>query len=441
VIIDGPVTGTNGSLIANAANGDVNVNAATKTTTGSLTFTAKNNVNLNAATTVTTGNITAVAGQNVNVPAVMTVTTGDIVLVADNDGTGPGVVAGGTVAITCGANCLTITTGNLRIRFNPVNYASTAAEITAYDGNLTGAGVLDAKAWVFGNANNKQYDGTTTATLNPGFRPDVTAALPPVSLGAVTNANFDTKNVGVSKPVTFDSSFTDPAYALFAPYGTPAGHGLARANITPAPLTVTASNVTKAYGAAPTLSAFTTAGLVAGETVGSVTEVSAGQPASASVGSSPYAIVASNAAGGSFAAGNYTIGYVNGALTVTPLAALPTVVATPVAPASTPTGALLPVALGDTTIAMLTVASSAPPELVLAPTTIVLQQELPLVVAEDPTAARAADQALVVVGDPALAVVGDPPLAVAGGAAVVLPVKPALPVPVALPRPNKQDRN
>jgi hypothetical protein len=394
--------------VANAANGDVNVNAAVTTSIGSLTFGAKNNVNLSAATTVTTGNITAVAGQNVTAGAAMTVTTGDIVLVADNDGTGPGAIVGGTVAITCGANCLTITTGNLRIRFNPVSYATTNAEITAYGGKLTGGGVLDAKAWVFGDANNKQYDGTIAATLKPGFRPDVTAALPPVLWVAVTNANFDTKNVGVSKPVTFDSSFTDPAYALFAPYGTPAGHGVARANITPAPLTVTATNVTKAFGTAPALSAFTSAGLLAGETVGSVTEVSPGQPPGASVAGSPYPIVASSATGGSFAPGNYAIAYVNGVLTVGPAPARPALVATTGTPPNLTTGPLVPVVLFDTPPELLTVVAGAPPEFDLVPVAVVRQADPPAIAAIDP------------------------PLVVA--------VK-APPVFVAPPRPKKQDRN
>jgi hypothetical protein len=100
------------------------------------------------------------------------------------------------VAITCGSNCLTITTGQLSIRFNPVDYASTSSEVVAYDANLTGAGTLDAKAWVFGLGDNKVYDSTTTATaagplrvlyvcaevfpwLKTGGLADVSAGLPP----------------------------------------------------------------------------------------------------------------------------------------------------------------------------------------------------------------------------------------------------------------------
>ncbi|PRC92982.1 MBG domain-containing protein [Solimicrobium silvestre] len=88
--------------------------------------------------------------------------------------------------------------------------------------------------------------------------------------------------------------------------------------ITPAPLTITASNVTKTYGQTPSLSAFTSSGLVNGETVGSVTETSAGTSATAGVPGSPYSITASAASGGTFSASNYVISYVNGGLTVTP---------------------------------------------------------------------------------------------------------------------------
>ena len=102
----------------------------------------------------------------------------------DNDGTGPGAAAG-TVNITCGTSS-TITTGTLRIRFNPVSYATTGAEIIAYDANLIAAAALDAKAWVFGLGNNKIYDGTRTAIVS-GLKPDISAAAPVVTgtLGAL----------------------------------------------------------------------------------------------------------------------------------------------------------------------------------------------------------------------------------------------------------------
>ncbi len=401
VNVNQPITGTDGSLLANAGR-DVSVAAAVTTTTGNLAFTAVQDIHLNAATTITTGTLTAVGGRHVNVNAASTVTTGNMVFRADNDGTGPGASAG-TVAVTCGSNCLTITTGELAIRFNPVSYATTNSEILAYATNLTGGGTLDAKAWVFGLGDDKLYDGTTSATVS-GFIPDTTSVLPPVTLGAVSNANFDTQHVGTAKPISFDTTFADAAYDLFAPLGSPTGTYQARADvlirpltvtastdtrvyngttsstgaavvaglqlgdtlngaltqefaskdvlgtgnsllvpngtyavsdgnggnnyavsvatapgtISPAPLTTTAQDIGKLYGLAPDLVGFTVTGLVNGETVGSVTLTSTGQVATAGVVGSPYAITPSSATGGSFTPSNYSISYVDGTLTVTP---------------------------------------------------------------------------------------------------------------------------
>jgi len=81
---------------------------------------------------------------------------------------------------------------------------------------------------------------------------------------------------------------------------------------------VTASNQAKTYGQTAALgtTAFTTAGLVNGDSVSGVTLASSGAPAGASVAGSPYAITPSNAQGSGL--GNYTISFVNGALSVNP---------------------------------------------------------------------------------------------------------------------------
>ncbi|MGZ4198799.1 MAG: Ig-like domain repeat protein, partial [Thermoleophilia bacterium] len=86
--------------------------------------------------------------------------------------------------------------------------------------------------------------------------------------------------------------------------------------VTPAPLTITANDQTKVYGATFTFSGteFKTDGLVNGDSVHSVTLKSDGAAATAGVAGSPYAIVPSKAQGSGL--GNYSIGYVNGTLTV-----------------------------------------------------------------------------------------------------------------------------
>jgi filamentous hemagglutinin family protein len=318
VNINQAITGINGSVDAIAGH-DVNVAAATKTTTGMLKLTAVNDVAITAATTIITGNMTAVAGHDVKVSAASTITTGDMILRADNDGTGPGVAAG-TVAITCGSNCLTITTGNLSIRFNPASYATTGAEITAYGAHLTGAGVLDAKAWVFGKGDNKMYDGTTAATVS-GLKPDVGGVAPPVVLGAVSNANFDTKHVGISKPITYNSTFTNAVYELFAPFAYTPGTYLARGDITVRPLTIAAVTDTKQYdGTTSSVGVPTAAGLQVGDTLnGALTQTFTsknvmGTNGSTLVATGPYTVTDGN--GGA----NYTVTVNNALGTITPMA-------------------------------------------------------------------------------------------------------------------------
>jgi hypothetical protein len=90
--------------------------------------------------------------------------------------------------------------------------------------------------------------------------------------------------------------------------------------VNPAPLTITANNVSKTYGQTATFAgtAFTTSGLANGDAVSSVIETSSGSAATATVSGSPYIIIPGAAAGTGLA--NYTISYVNGALTVNPAA-------------------------------------------------------------------------------------------------------------------------
>jgi hypothetical protein len=84
-----------------------------------------------------------------------------------------------------------------------------------------------------------------------------------------------------------------------------------------ATLTITANSTSSVYGNGTTLGGteFTSSGLRNGQTIGSVTLSSTG--ASTTSGAGIYNITASGATGGTFNANNYTIGYVNGTLTVT----------------------------------------------------------------------------------------------------------------------------
>jgi hypothetical protein len=165
---------------------------------------------------------------------------------------------------------------------------------------------------------SKVYDGTTTTNVtlaDQRLKGDQLTV-------SYSSANFVDANVGNAKVIGvagIQLSGTDAAN-----YNTSSTASTA-ANVTPAPLTVTAANAKKTYGDTAVLTGFTSAGLVAGEAIGSVQETSAGSLPSAGVAGGPYVITPSNAAGGTFAASNYNIVYGNASLNVLPAPLLITV--------------------------------------------------------------------------------------------------------------------
>ncbi|MDB5796498.1 MAG: hxuA 1 [Paucimonas sp.] len=329
------------ALVDITAGRDLSVTTVTASGGGSIKLRAAHDLSVATTTANGGGNIDLGAGNNVELNGAVTANGGVVTLRADNDGSGPGAAAG--TVIFAGAGSVTAPT--TVIRFNPATYASTATEIAAYTPKVFGA--IDARAWVFAQGNNKVYDGNTVATL--AFRGN------PASGGDVNlqggSASFDTKDVGNAKQITFNGYTLAGAnasrFALYAPTNGTAGDGVTTGNITPAPLTIKANNGTKVFGTVATFAAtaFTSTGLVNGETVGGVTETSPGTVATAPPGPA-YPITPSNATGGSFSSSNYAINYVNGSLTVTP--ALDVVVlpgtTLPIAslPGSTPPGSTPP---------------------------------------------------------------------------------------------------
>ncbi len=315
VIVTGAVTASGaGSTISMTAARDV-------ITTGAITASANGAViNMLGGRDVSVGVVTADGGGSVNLRGANNVVVnntisadgGPVTLIADNDGTGPGVI-GGTVSFVGVGQ---VVSPNTTIRFNPATYAATTAEIANYVTRVSAAS--DIRAWVFAQADNKIYDGTTAATLS--FRGDPTLG------GDVTlvpgTATFDNQNVGTSKTVTYNGYTTGGVnverFALFS-VAVP-GSGTTTANITQAPLTITANNATKVYGDTAILAttAFTSTGLVNAETVGGVTLTSPGTVATASVAGNPYAITPADPVGGTFTASNYAINFVDGTMIVTP---------------------------------------------------------------------------------------------------------------------------
>lgn len=263
IIIAGNDALITGVLTASGAANQINI-TATRDITSSAAITASalnTQVNLDSGrdisvTTVTTdggGSMDLRADRNITIDtASAAASPGTVTLWADKDGTGPGV-EGGTVTIGTG-----ITATNTIIRFNPVTYATTSTEVAAYTAKIVGAS--DIKAWVFTQANDKVYDASTTATLSFNGTPTDASA---VTLNAGT-ATFDTKNVGSDKTVTYSGyslGGTATNLELFAASGTHL------ADITPAPLTVSATGTDKVYDGTTFDAVTLNATVYAGDTV------------------------------------------------------------------------------------------------------------------------------------------------------------------------------
>lgn len=183
-----------------------------------------------------------------------------------------------------------------------------------------------------GTGNGLLYSYKPTLAIAANAASKVYGALDPAYTHVVTGLfNGDLANTpdvlsgALGRTIATGESVLGGPYAI--DQGTlisPMGYGItytpANLTITPAPLTVTANAATKTYGTATVFAGteFTPAGLQFGETIGSVTLNSTGVAATSGVAGSPYAIIASAATGGTFVASNYTISYVNGALTITP---------------------------------------------------------------------------------------------------------------------------
>ncbi len=160
--------------------------------------------------------------------------------------------------------------------------------ITANDTNMTYGGIVPALSVTYSGFLN----GDTAASLT--------------TAPSVSTTGTSLSHVG-NWPITA-SNAVDPNYTIVYVPGT--------LTINPAPLTITASNASKTYGQTVALpgTAFGSVGLLNGDTIEGVTLSSTGSPPTAAAG--PYLIVPSAASGPR--AGNYTITYAEGTLTVNP---------------------------------------------------------------------------------------------------------------------------
>ncbi|MBN6110363.1 GLUG motif-containing protein [Xanthomonas bonasiae] len=158
---------------------------------------------------------------------------------------------------------------------------------------------------------DKTYDGTgvsgTTSSYTVGGTPNSNQVLGSSLTYATVGKNAGTYTTG------------NGGIAVGGLYSTQQGYDIAYTatgsiTITPASLTVTASDAGKTYGSTASLNGYSVSGLIGGDTVSGVTLSSGGSAATAGVGR--YAIGASDASGTGLS--NYVISYVDGSLTVDP---------------------------------------------------------------------------------------------------------------------------
>ncbi len=240
------------------------------------------------------------------------------------DGTTDATITGRTLVGVLSPDSVTLVVGTATFADKNVGndklVTATGLSLTGADaGNytvnstaMTSANIAPAMLLVTGLAvGGKVYNGTTSATLNTS-----SAGLSGVISGdqvklvtAGATAVFGNVNVGNGKPVVVSGLSLSGAdsgnYTLVAPLGL-------IANITPAPLLVTATNQSMTYGGTVPILTYTTSGLVQGDT-----------PGSALMGT--LATIAPGSAAGSYpitrgtlSAINYTITFKGAELTVAP---------------------------------------------------------------------------------------------------------------------------
>ena len=270
------ITYTGNNLTITPAALTVTANASTKTYDG-LAYTGGNGVGYSGLV-------------NGDTPAVLGTLT--------YSGTSQGAINAGTYQITPSG----LTSGNYTISF--------------VNGTLT---VNTAPLTVFANSTTKTY-GQNMAFSGIEFTAIGLQNGETIGNVTLTSAGTDA-TAGVAGGIPYTITTNTATGGTFNAANYNIGYVTGLLTVTPAALTVTASNATKIYGQTMTFvgSEFTATGLQNGETIGSVTLTSAGTAATASVAGSPYAISISGATGGTYNPVNYTpISYVNGALTVIP---------------------------------------------------------------------------------------------------------------------------
>lgn len=302
-------------------------------TTSSAATPTLNPVTLASALSSTYGTASAgvsftASGSNLTSNITATAQSGYEVSTSSSSGYGASVsVAAGTTVYVRFAS--TISSGNkdnaIAVVLSGGGASSSANVTTSSSGNTVSQKALTVTGLT---AQNKTYDGLTTATVTGTATLSGVVGGDAVSLTGSPSFTFSSANVGTG------ISVSTSGYSLIG--GDAANYTLTQptlsANITVRSLTITANDVNKFAGVALTggagSSAFTSSGLQNGETIGSVTIAYGSAGATTGDGNTVgvYAsqVTPSAATGGTFTASNYSISYVVGSITVT---AAPVVIA------------------------------------------------------------------------------------------------------------------
>ena len=198
----------------------------------------------------------------------------------------------------------TFTAGNYTITYAPSNIIVGTAPLTITANNVS----KTYGTTLTGGAGSTLF--TTTGLQNAETIGSISIAY---GAGSTASAGLGTYTGSVTASAATSGTFTAGNYIItYAPGNIIVGV---------APLTITANNVSKVYGATLTGGAgstlFTTTGLQNAETIGSISiTYGTGSTATAAVGVYVGSVTASAALGGTFTAGNYGITYVAGNIIV-----------------------------------------------------------------------------------------------------------------------------
>ncbi len=261
------------------------------TNNGSITVVAPPTVSASPAST------NLVYGNSATLTAVVTGTAPLAVQWYDRN---TNLIAGATNVTLALVNPVVAASGNYRVIVTNLYGKAT---------NFSAVTISKAPLTVIANNTNRVYGATNpvfSATFTNWVNGDTAAVLtgaPGLTTAAVTNSP-----VGSYPIVAAVGTLSATNYSFVFSNGTLA--------VTGAPLTITASNLSKTYGQNLVFAGteFSSAGLLNGDTVTNVTLASAGATNLAAVAG--YAIVPGSAQGARLT--NYSLSYVNGTLTVNP---------------------------------------------------------------------------------------------------------------------------